>query len=355
MAAASGRDPERTRRTLVAWLREELGHPDLDVVDLAVPRAGFSNETILGTATWTDGDDPRSRAFVLRIGATGHQLYLDNDVLRQADVMAALAGQVPVPGVWLRGADPEPFGAPFFLMDRVDGRTPPDLPSFHKRGWVVDLSPAERGRLYDNGLAAMASVHALAPGALAVDLGAEAGDDVTALDGYLQHVRRWHAWCKPSLLVDAATIDAALDLVLSRRPASDEACLTWGDARVGNLIFDDQLAVAAIVDWEGAALAPAALDLGWWCMFEHYLSEAQGVARLEGIPDRAATVARYEELAGRGVPHIDYYEVLAGLVFALINSRLFTLLIASGQSDQATAETVIGRVTAHLRAGMERA
>jgi aminoglycoside phosphotransferase (APT) family kinase protein len=123
---------------------------------------------------------------------------------------------------------------------------------------------------------------------------------------------------------------------------------------VGNLIFDDHLAVAAIVDWEGAALAPAGLDLGWWCMFEHYLSDAQAVARLEGIPGRPATIARYEELTGQGVPDIDYYELLAGLVFALINSRLFALLIASGQSDQATAETVIGRVTAHLRACMER-
>jgi aminoglycoside phosphotransferase (APT) family kinase protein len=352
MAAASGRDPERTRRTLLTWLGDELGHADLEVTDLAVPRAGFSNETILGTATWTEAGAPRSRPFVLRIGATGHQLYLDNDVLRQADVLTALAGHVPVPGVWLRSEDPAPFGAPFFLMDRVEGRTPPDLPSFHKRGWVTELSPRDRGQLYDNGLAAMAKVHALDPAALA--LGLEPPVDGTALDAYLQHVRRWHEWCQPSLLVDAASIDAALDLVTTKRPNSDEGCLTWGDARVGNLIFDDQLAVAAVVDWEGAALAPAGLDLGWWCMFEHYLSDGQAVPRLDGIPDRAATIARYEELAGRTVPDIDYYEVLAGLVFALINSRLFTLLIASGQSDQATAATVIGRVTAHLRAGMAR-
>jgi aminoglycoside phosphotransferase (APT) family kinase protein len=352
MAAATGRDPEHTRRALVGWLRDQIGHADLQVVDLAVPRAGFSNETILGAATWSEDGEPRSRSFVLRIGATGHQLYLDNDVLRQADVLSVLAGRVPVPGVWLRSAAVEPFGAPFFLMDRVDGRTPSDLPSFHKRGWVVDLSPDDRGRLYDNGLATMARLHAVDPGELDLDLGRAA--DGTALDRYVEHVQRWHEWCRPSMFVDAATIDAALELVSTRRPDDAGGCLTWGDARVGNLIYDDQLEVAAMVDWEGAALAPAGLDLGWWCMFEHYLSEAQAVPRLDGIPDRAGTIARYEELAGRTVPDIDYHEVLAGLVFALINSRLFALLIAGGQSDQATAETVIGRVTAHLRACMDR-
>jgi aminoglycoside phosphotransferase (APT) family kinase protein len=352
MAAASGRDPDLTRRTLVAWLQAELGHPDLDVAELAVPRAGFSNETILGTATWTEGGEPCSRPFVLRIGATGHQLYLDNDVLRQADVMSALAGHVPVPTVWVRSSDPAPFGAPFFLMDRVEGRTPPDLPSFHKRGWVADLPPADRSRLYDNGLAAMARLHALEPAGLAIDLGPTS--EVTALERYLAHVQRWHEWCGPSLLVDATTIDAALAVVTEERPHTTEACLTWGDARVGNLIYDDELAVAAIVDWEGAALAPAGLDLGWWCMFEHYLSEGQEVPRLDGIPGRAATIARYGALAGRAIEDIDYYEVLAGLVFALINSRLFALLIAGGQSDRASAEIVIGRVTAHLRWCMDR-
>jgi hypothetical protein len=72
------------------------------------------------------------------------------------------------------------------------------------------------------------------------------------------------------------------------------------------------------------------------------------------MPGRAETIARYEELAGRTIEDIDYYEVLAGLVFALINSRLFALLTAAGQSDQATADTVIGRVTTHLRWCMDR-
>jgi aminoglycoside phosphotransferase (APT) family kinase protein len=348
MAAATGRDPELTRRTLVTWLREQLGLEDLEVVDLSVPRAGFSNETILGTATWTDGGTPRSRGFVLRIGATSHQLYLDSDVLRQADVLTALHGHVPVPGVWLRSDDPTWFGAPFFLMDRVEGRTPPDLPSFHKRGWVVELAPAARGQLYDNGVAAMVRLHELDPAALSIELGG------AGLDAYLAHVQAWHAWCRPSLQLDAPTIDAALERVVAERPDDPHVCVTWGDARVGNLIYDDQLAVAAMVDWEGAALAPPGIDLGWWCMFEHYLSEGQGLARLEGLPDRAATIRRYEELSGRAVPAIDYYEVLAGLVFSLINSRLFALLIASGQSDVAMAESVSGRITAHLRSGLER-
>lgn len=337
------------RVTLESWLRQRLGVADIEVTDLEVPRAGFSNETLLGTAIWHDGTEAHERRFVLRIEATGHQLFPDSDAMRQAAIMQGLDGSVPVPTVWLVEDDPSIVGAPFFLMDRVDGRVPPDLPSYHKRGWVADLIPEDRRLMYDRGLAAMAQLHRID---WRHDLGFLASEGPgSALDGYLRHVRSWYEWSRGAIDIGAEHIHAGVDHVLAARPDDPGASISWGDARVGNIIYDD-VAVAALVDWEGAAIGPPGIDLGWWLMFEHYLSDAQGIPRLEGIPGRDATIARYEELAGAVVPDVAYYELLAAVVFALINSRLFELLLANDLADRATADYVVGRVTDMIGEGL---
>jgi hypothetical protein len=63
-------------------------------------------------------------------------------------------------------------------------------------------------------------------------------------------------------------------------------------------------------------------------MFEVFLSEAQGVSRLEGAPDRAEIIHRYERASGAVVADIDYYELLACVVMSVINSRLGMLLVS---------------------------
>jgi hypothetical protein len=66
-------------------------------------------------------------------------------------------------------------------------------------------------------------------------------------------------------------------------------------------------------------------------MFERYLCEAQGLRRLDGVPGRDETIARYRELGGAEIPGIDYYELLAAVVMTLITSRLADVLVATGR------------------------
>jgi aminoglycoside phosphotransferase (APT) family kinase protein len=342
MGAPTGRDKEITRHVLEAWLGGELGTP-VEVTDVSIPRAGFSNETIVGVARWTDGGGARRRPFVLRIEPSAHQLYAEPDAIRQAEVMRGLAGHVPVPSIWLTSTDRSVFGAPFFLMDHVGGRITPDLPSWHARGWVVDLPPDERGRLYDNGLAAMAGLHLVDwQGRLAF---LERAGHGSALDRYIEHVRRWYHRSEESRRWDAETIEAAMRYVSDNRPADPGAQVSWGDARPGNIIYDDQLEVAALLDWEAATIAPVGVDVGWWLMFEEFLCEANGLTRLQGVPGREGTIARYEELSGAPLIDINYYEVLAGLVLSLINSKLADLLITAGNVAPDFAAGIVTRVT----------
>ena len=57
--------------------------------------------------------------------------------------------------------------------------------------------------------------------------------------------------------------------------------------------------------------------------------------RLPGWPDRVATIARYEEAAGRSVGPLDWYETLALLRSTALMTRLGYLRRAAGDGDAA--------------------
>lgn len=356
MTVTTRRDLEATRRTLAGWLSVRLGVRAVDVRELVLPKAGYSNETAYFDAVWTGPDGARrEHCFVLRVQPTGHQLFVKPDALLQARTMRALArhSSVPVPHVWFTEHDVSLLGAPFYVMDRVAGRIPSDVPSWHKRGWTVDLTPQERGRLYDEGLAQVAALHRIDWREGFTFLAPSGSPSGTALEAYLVRLGQWYEWCADSRHRDAEVIDRAWEHVRRQRPRDVATSVVWGDARVGNMIFEEDLSVASLLDWETATIGPPGIDLGWWLVFDEFLCEAQGLTRLDGVPDRDATVARYEELSGRRAPHVAYYEIVAGLVLALINSRLADLLVASGKVAEDVAGEYVTRVTGMLARRLE--
>ena len=324
------------------WLGAQLGGVAVAVSDLSIPKAGFSNETILGQADWNDADGPQHVDFVLRVEPTAHQLFAQPDALRQAQVMRSLQGRVPVPRVWMTSDDRSILGAPFFFMHRVFGRIPSDVPSWHRRGWTTEIGPDSRTLLHDNALAALVRLHATDTGEMTFLSSADGG---TALGQYVSQLHHSYEWCEPVLRHDRAVIVAAMVYVLAQQPDHTDAGVVWGDARVGNIIFDDDLGVAALLDWEGATRGPPEIDVAWWVMFDEFLCEAHGLRRLEGVPDRAGTMMRYEQLSGKSLRSMQYYRVLAGLLLALINSRLADLLVSSGTSTETFAAEIVTRVT----------
>jgi len=107
----------------------------------------------------------------------------------------------------------------------------------------------------------------------------------------------------------------------------------------------------AVLDWEMATLGNPEQDLAWWLFLDRHHSEGIGIERLAGLPGREETVARYEELMGRPVRHLDYYEVFAAFRFAVIMCRLWQLLIAYG-AVPADADPQASNIPARLLAGM---
>lgn len=354
MTVATRRDAGEARDVLIGWFAERLGATDVDVTEMRAARSGFSNESFICEVRWTDpAGVVTTQRMVLRIEPTSHQLFLESDVLRQARVMTALgaASALPVPYVRFVESEPTWFGAPFYLMDHVAGRVPSDVPSYHAKGWVADLTAPQQHRLYDSALARLVDLHAL-PWRGSFDFLEPAGAD--PLGAYLDTVARWTASLADELRIGRDVILAAGEHLQRHRPPDTRIGLVWGDARIGNIIFGPDLSVAALLDWESATIGPPEIDLGWWTMFERYICESSGLDRLDGIPGREAIIARYEELSGRPVVAIGYFEILAALVFSLINTRLATILRGLGYQPDA-ADQFVSRSTDILQRGLHEA
>jgi aminoglycoside phosphotransferase (APT) family kinase protein len=345
------------RETLYSWLPPRLaptGTSTFDISSFSSPDAGYSGKTVFFTADWTDlTGRHRSQDLVLRMQADNHQLFTTPDAPRQAEVMQRLgAHDIPVPQIVGIERDAAVLGSPFYLMRRVHGRTPSDVPSWHKRGWTADLSASEREFLCDNALRALVAVHRVADEGDLAFLRVNSAADTTPLRRYLQTLADWYEWCGDDLKVGADVLAQALTVILESAPDTKAEAVVWGDARVGNMCFADDLSVIALFDWETATTGPPDIDLGWWLMFETFLCESLGFTRPPGVPDDDEFVRRYQEFGGTLSGDIGYYQLVAAFALSLINNRLAVLLVRDGL-DQATARTYpqasVGLVERYLR------
>jgi hypothetical protein len=86
--------------------------------------------------------------------------------------------------------------------------------------------------------------------------------------------------------------------------------LSWGDARLGNVIFDERNQ-AALIDFEEVTLTQPEADLAKWLLFDQTSSAGFGLQRLPGFPSHAATIDRYAELLGRPIGDLEWWKTFA--------------------------------------------
>ncbi len=252
---------------------------------------------------------------------------LDVEVEIQHRCIEALARHADVPVAPLLGWEPtgEVLGAPFYVMGHVDGWVPGESPPYPSHGWYAEeASPAERRALVDNGLAALAAVHAVDWRAAGLDF--LVGPGVTP--GTAHQLALWEAYAARELdgRVHEPMAEAAAWLH-DHLPDDHEVTFCWGDPRPGN-IFWRGVEVACTTDFEAAAIASPLQDLGWWLMFDRSL-HPDGV-RADGDPSLAEQRALYAGHAGIAVPDTTFHEVFAGYRYAAIVVRVLNRLVARG-------------------------
>jgi aminoglycoside phosphotransferase (APT) family kinase protein len=316
------RDLAAVAEQLGAWFATRLpagARPQIETLHTP-SNTGFSSETLLFDLRWDDRGTSRLEPLVARLKPTEFSVFPRYDLALQFWVLQTLAGtDVPIPRArWLE-EDERWLGTEFYVMDRVDGRVPSDMPPMHVDGWVAELLPGEREALWWSGLEAMARVHRLDWRALGFGRLFAPRHGETPLEQQLDYYDEFFSWGMKR--ADFPLIESGLRYLRSHLPGNQPVSLCWGDSRLGNQIFQGQRCVA-VLDWEMARLGSPVEDLAWWLATDRCFSEGIDAPRLPGFPDRAATVARWEELTGYRAQHLEYYEILALFRFSLIMSRV---------------------------------
>ena len=310
-----------TASGLKAWF-EARGVAGAEIDLLPSPEAtGYSHETIIFALE----DGRKTERLIARVEPLGaHNVFPDPDLEVEYKLLDAISGSdVPLPKLHGFEHDPSFLGAPFYVMEFLDGRVPPDSPPYCMVGWLYDSTPEERAKVWWSGLEAMSRVHRVDASDLTfVNCGRPLG-----FDGEVQY---WDGYAEFAGGDIPAPVQRAWDYVKANRPSHMETTLCWGDSRMGNQMFKDGRCIG-LLDWEMACLADPRQDLAWFIYFDDVFSTGIGVPRLAGIPTRGESIARYEELTGTMVENLDFFELFSGVRFALIMQRLFSLQLELGK------------------------
>jgi aminoglycoside phosphotransferase (APT) family kinase protein len=244
-----------------------------------------------------------SGPLVLRRKPPGLLLKSAHAVDREFRVQRALAGtDVPVALMHVLCEDDSVIGSMFYVMAFQPGRhfMEPTLP---------DLSPGERGAVFDEMNRVLAALHRVDYQAVGL------GDFGKPGSYFARQIGRWTKQYRASETGTLEAMDALIEWLDANLPEDDgRVGLVHGDYRIDNLIFAaDRPRIAAVLDWELSTLGHPFSDLAYQCMQWRMPvgPEGRGLAgvdrRAQGIPTEAEYVEAYCRRMGlSGIPNFDF-------------------------------------------------
>lgn len=317
-AAARGASADLVGPYLASELGDELWR-DCTVELIA---GGRSNLTYLVTSP--------AGLQVLRRPPLGGVLATAHDMSREYRVMTALADTpVPVPKTALLCTDEDIIGAPFYVMERVEGHVvrgvlPPGLAE----------TAEERASLSDAMIRVLASIHAVPIDGALEGFGRPAG--------FLERqVRRWTRQWEASKEADLPDLDRLAASLGDTIPVSGPPSLVHGDYKIDNTLLDRARPgwIAAVLDWEMSTLGDPLADLGlmlvYWAESDRDATAGfiPTVTQLPGFASRDDMIENYARRSGRDVGALPWY--LAFGYFKLA-------VIAAGVAARGRAGAMIG-------------
>ena len=342
----SARDVSTIPSVLSNWLSTVMPdgiRPDV-TVESGIDSNGMSSETIILTGRWTQDGEPVEQRWVARVAPTTADVpvFPNYRLDHQYDVIRLVAELTSVPVPTLRWIDTtgDVLGAPFFLMDHADGVVPPDVMPYTFGGnWFADAPPERQRELQDATVEVLAKLHSIPNAAKTFGFLTEAdppGD--TPLHRRFMWLKDWYQFAVPDVgrseLVERAL--AWLEENFPDEAATAEPVLSWGDSRIGNVLYDDFRPVA-VLDWEMATVGPRELDVAWIIFAHMVFQEIAGLATLPGLPDvlREEDVrATYQSLTGVELGDLRWFYVYSGVIWCCVFMRTGARRVHFGEIEK---------------------
>lgn len=245
-----------------------------------------------------------------------------HDMLREYTVLKNLKSQFhKVPNVHLYCDDENILGAPFYIMDRVQGYIiRPNLQQ--KNSPSKEIIEKISSSLVDT----LVELHS-------VDINQANLNDLGKIDGYVK--RQVEGWTKRyyhSKTDSISNMEFIAKWLNENQPKESKEAIIHNDFKYDNLVLDknNYSNIISVLDWEMATIGDPFMDLGttlgYW-VDRNDLPELQlfqlSATTLEGNPSREGILEMYENKSGHTVNNPVFYYVFGLFKIAVIAQQIY--------------------------------
>jgi aminoglycoside phosphotransferase (APT) family kinase protein len=312
------------RAGVEGWFREHVPGAEAPL-SFELIAGGRSNLTYAVT-------DSNGSRWALRRPPLGKTLGSAHDMGRECRVVSALEPtDVPVAHIAGFCEDVEVNGAPFYVMDFVDG------PILRRRADAEPYDEATRRAIGEWVVDTLVDIHAVDPDAVGL------GELGKKQDYVARTIHRWQGQWEKGKTREIPLVDDLHDRLAARIPEQGPASIVHGDYRLDNMILEPGAdAVAAVVDWELCTLGDPLADVGMLLVYwgeegDELMPLLEPATIAPGFPSRDEVQRRYQERSGRDLGLIDFYVALGLWKLAIILEGVYARFSA-GQYGAGTAE-----------------
>jgi aminoglycoside phosphotransferase (APT) family kinase protein len=320
------------RESVESWFEENAGDVQLP---LSFERISGGRSNLTFTV-----HDAAGRAWALRRPPLGKRLGSAHDMGREHKVISALQDTpVPVPPVVGLCEDDSVNGAPFYVMDFVEGpvlRSAEDAKEFDE-----DARRAIGERVVDT----LVAIHKVDPDSVGL------GDLGRKEDYVNRQLKRWHGQWEKSKTRELQVVDDVHERLAARVPEQGPATIVHGDYRLDNMILSGSESglgageIAAVVDWELCTLGDPLADVGlllvyWSEAGDDFMPLFAPATIASGFIPRDEVRSRYAERSGRDLSEIDFFVALGYWKLAIILEGVYARYAGGqyGKTDEGFEE-----------------
>jgi aminoglycoside phosphotransferase (APT) family kinase protein len=320
---------------VTTWLQEHAAvRPP---VDFAVVQGGRSNLTYVVT----DADD---RRLVLRRPPLHGVLQSAHDMGREHRIISALGpADVPVPATVGFEEDDAVTGAPFYVMEHVEGVVVRDTATA-----ASALDASARTAASEDLVDVLVRLHE-------VDVDAVGLGDLAKREDYLaRQLKRWRGQLHQARTRELPVLDEVHDRLVAAIPDQGPATIVHGDYRLDNLILDPATGqVRAVLDWELTTLGDPLADVGlllvyWADPGDEVIPLLDAPTTVEGFLSRREVAERYAERSGRDLSQIEYYVAFGYWKLACILEGVYSRYSSGAYGDTDDSFRAFGDVVIAL-------
>jgi aminoglycoside phosphotransferase (APT) family kinase protein len=301
---------------LTGYLRKATGQPALALAHLKRLSGGASKEQFTFDLTWKDDRGATvTRPMILRMDPA--ESIVETHRLREAQVLRAMVGQVPVPEVLWVDPDPDALGHPFLIAGFLEGTVQPE--GAKKASGVGVLFPERyRKALASQFVSHLAAIHTL--DWRQHDLSSFQKPAPATDEGTRWTLGLWERVWQEDTFEAHPVMEYAAGWLRRNLPVTANPVVVHGDYRSGNFMFTPDLRINAILDWELAHLGDYHEDLSWVSMTLTGAIDDDGTRLASGMIPRELFFERYQELTGFPIDRkkIAYFDVFNAYKLGLI-------------------------------------